>query len=285
MNGGRPVRVLLALLIGWTVLREAEVGPLRPLMHGPLFGKLAYWIVIVGASLLTLWRAHSRARARGAGVGPHRHRLAAVGLRRRLLDARPRRQRRHPRAVGLRRRLPGLLPARVRGPVPAAALAGRGGAEDAVGRRADRRARRRRHERRGRPAGRPAHGRRQRARRRHQPRLPDRRPHPPGRRGRRLRAARLARRSHLGAAGPGHRALLDRRLLLPRHRRQRDLRLSEPVGWRLDLVPRALLGRRLAARDAARWPSRTAGRCASPPSRSPSPASAWASSSSPPWAR
>ena len=47
---------------------------------------------------------------------------------------------------------------------------------------------------------------------------------------------------------PGHRALLDRRLLLPRHRRQRDLRLSEPVGRRLDLVPRALLGRRLAAR-------------------------------------
>ncbi len=36
---------------------------------------------------------------------------------------------------------------------------------------------------------------------------------------------------------------------------------------------------------AARWPSRTAGRCASPPSRSPSPASAWASSSSPRWAR
>ncbi|HEX6695174.1 MAG TPA: hypothetical protein VF080_00205, partial [Solirubrobacteraceae bacterium] len=59
MNGGRPVRVLLALLIGWTVLREAEVGPLRPLMHGPLFGKLAYWIVIIGASLLTLWRAYS----------------------------------------------------------------------------------------------------------------------------------------------------------------------------------------------------------------------------------
>jgi two-component system cell cycle response regulator len=59
MNGGRPVRALLALLIGWTVLREAEVGPLRPLMHGPLFGKLAYWIVIVGASLLTLWRAQT----------------------------------------------------------------------------------------------------------------------------------------------------------------------------------------------------------------------------------
>ena len=65
---------------------------------------------------------------------------------------------------------------------------------------------------------------------------------------RRLRAARLARRSHVGAAGPGHRALLDRRLLLPGHRRQRDLRLPEPVGRRLDLVPGALLGRRLAAR-------------------------------------
>jgi two-component system cell cycle response regulator len=53
------VRVLLALLIGWTLLREAEVGPLRSLMHGPAFGKLAYWIVIVGASLLTLYRARS----------------------------------------------------------------------------------------------------------------------------------------------------------------------------------------------------------------------------------
>jgi hypothetical protein len=29
MNGGKPVRLLLALLVGWTVLREAEVGPLR----------------------------------------------------------------------------------------------------------------------------------------------------------------------------------------------------------------------------------------------------------------
>jgi two-component system, cell cycle response regulator len=57
MSGGKPVRALLALLIGWTVLREAEVGPLRSLMHGPAFGKLAYWIVIVGASLLTLVRA------------------------------------------------------------------------------------------------------------------------------------------------------------------------------------------------------------------------------------
>jgi two-component system, cell cycle response regulator len=59
MNGGRPVRALLALLIGWTVLREAEVGPLRSIMHGPLFAKGAYWTVIIGASLLTLWRAHS----------------------------------------------------------------------------------------------------------------------------------------------------------------------------------------------------------------------------------
>jgi two-component system, cell cycle response regulator len=59
MNGGRPVRALLALLIGWTVLREAEVGPLRSIMHGPLFAKGAYWTVIIGASLLTLWRANS----------------------------------------------------------------------------------------------------------------------------------------------------------------------------------------------------------------------------------
>ena len=59
MNGGKPVRIVLALLVGWTVLREAEVGPLRSLMHGPAFGKLAYWIVIVGASLLTLWRART----------------------------------------------------------------------------------------------------------------------------------------------------------------------------------------------------------------------------------
>jgi two-component system cell cycle response regulator len=69
MNGGRPVRVLLALLIGWTILREAEVGPLRGLMHGPLFGKLAYWIVIVGASLLTLWRANSMRGREGLAWG------------------------------------------------------------------------------------------------------------------------------------------------------------------------------------------------------------------------
>ena len=59
MNGGKPVRLVLALLVGWTVLREAEVGPLRALMHGPGFGKLAYWVVIIGASLLTLWRART----------------------------------------------------------------------------------------------------------------------------------------------------------------------------------------------------------------------------------
>ena len=61
--------MLLALLIGWTVLREAEVGPLRSLMHGPLFGKLAYWIVIVGASLLTLWRAQSLRGREGLAWG------------------------------------------------------------------------------------------------------------------------------------------------------------------------------------------------------------------------
>jgi two-component system, cell cycle response regulator len=59
MNGGRPVRVTLTLLIGWTILREAEVGPLRSVLQGPAFGKVAYWIVIIGASLLTLVRARS----------------------------------------------------------------------------------------------------------------------------------------------------------------------------------------------------------------------------------
>jgi two-component system, cell cycle response regulator len=59
MNGGRPVRVILLALLGWAALREAEVGPLRSALHGPAFGKLAYWIVIVGASLLTLARARS----------------------------------------------------------------------------------------------------------------------------------------------------------------------------------------------------------------------------------
>jgi two-component system cell cycle response regulator len=69
MNGGKPVRALLALLIGWTILREAEVGPLRSVMHGPLFGKLAYWVVIVGASLLTLWRAQSLRGREGLAWG------------------------------------------------------------------------------------------------------------------------------------------------------------------------------------------------------------------------
>src|SRR4029453_12773365 len=59
MNGGRPVRALLALLSGWTILREAEVGPLRSIMHGPLFAKGHYWGGIIGASLLTLWRAQT----------------------------------------------------------------------------------------------------------------------------------------------------------------------------------------------------------------------------------
>jgi two-component system cell cycle response regulator len=59
MNGGRPVRAILVALVGWTVLREAEVGPLRSVLHGPAFGKLAYWIVVIGASVLTLARARS----------------------------------------------------------------------------------------------------------------------------------------------------------------------------------------------------------------------------------
>jgi two-component system cell cycle response regulator len=59
MNGGRPVRVILWALVGWAVLREAEVGPLRSALHGPAFGKLAYWTVVVGASLLTIARGRS----------------------------------------------------------------------------------------------------------------------------------------------------------------------------------------------------------------------------------
>jgi GGDEF domain-containing protein len=59
MSGGKPVRAILVALMGWAVLREAEVGPLRSALHGPAFGKLAYWIVVVGASLLTLARARS----------------------------------------------------------------------------------------------------------------------------------------------------------------------------------------------------------------------------------
>jgi two-component system cell cycle response regulator len=53
------VRAILVALVCWAVMREAEVGPLRAALHGPFFGKLAYWIVIVGASLLTLARAYT----------------------------------------------------------------------------------------------------------------------------------------------------------------------------------------------------------------------------------
>jgi two-component system, cell cycle response regulator len=59
MNGGKPVRAILVALMGWAVVREAEVGPLRSALHGPAFGKLAYWIVVVGASVLTMARARS----------------------------------------------------------------------------------------------------------------------------------------------------------------------------------------------------------------------------------
>jgi diguanylate cyclase (GGDEF)-like protein len=63
------MRGLLAALVGWTILREAEVGPLRAVMHGPLFGKGAYWVVVVGASLVTLYRAHRLRGREGAAWG------------------------------------------------------------------------------------------------------------------------------------------------------------------------------------------------------------------------
>jgi diguanylate cyclase (GGDEF)-like protein len=69
MNGGKPVRAILLALVSWAVLREAEVGPLRSALHGPAFGKLAYWIVIVGASLLTLARARSLRGREGLAWG------------------------------------------------------------------------------------------------------------------------------------------------------------------------------------------------------------------------
>jgi diguanylate cyclase (GGDEF)-like protein len=69
MDGGRPVRAILVALVGWAVVREAEVGPLRSALHGPAFGKLAYWIVIVGASLLTLARARSLRGREGMAWG------------------------------------------------------------------------------------------------------------------------------------------------------------------------------------------------------------------------
>jgi diguanylate cyclase (GGDEF)-like protein len=59
MNGGKPVRAILLALLCWAVAREAEVGPLNAALHGPLFGKVAYWTVVIGASLLTMARARS----------------------------------------------------------------------------------------------------------------------------------------------------------------------------------------------------------------------------------
>ena len=59
MNGGKPVRAILVALLCWAVAREAEVGPLNAALHGPLFGKVAYWTVVIGASLLTMARARS----------------------------------------------------------------------------------------------------------------------------------------------------------------------------------------------------------------------------------
>ena len=69
MEGGRPVRVILALLVGWTIVREAEVAPLRSLLHGPAFGKVAYWTVVVGAALLTLYRARALRGREGLAWG------------------------------------------------------------------------------------------------------------------------------------------------------------------------------------------------------------------------
>ena len=59
MNGGKPVRAILVALFGWALMREVEVGPLRSVLHGPAFGKVAYWAVVIGASLLTMARARS----------------------------------------------------------------------------------------------------------------------------------------------------------------------------------------------------------------------------------
>ncbi len=58
MSGGLP-RLLLVLLGAWTLARELEIGPAHGALAGPLFGKAAYWAVVVGASLLTLWRARA----------------------------------------------------------------------------------------------------------------------------------------------------------------------------------------------------------------------------------
>jgi two-component system cell cycle response regulator len=59
MAGGPALRILLAILAAWTAVRELEVGPLHGLLVGPLFGKVAYWVVIVGASLAVIARSRS----------------------------------------------------------------------------------------------------------------------------------------------------------------------------------------------------------------------------------
>jgi diguanylate cyclase (GGDEF)-like protein len=66
MNGGPLVRAIVALLATWTVLYEAEIGPLHGLLHGPAFGKVGYWIVVITASLLTMARARSVRGREGA---------------------------------------------------------------------------------------------------------------------------------------------------------------------------------------------------------------------------
>ena len=252
MNGGKPVRCVLALLIGWTVLREAEVGPLRALMHGPAFGKLAYSIMIVGASLLTLWRARSIRGREGLAWG-----LIGTGSRGACSNVywtMVLAKRSHSRPVALRRRLPGLLPAPLRRPVPAPARARRRPPPHPVGRRAHRRASPRRAmsaavvfgdapARRRRPAG-----------RRHDLAYPSatcccsRSSSASSR----SRGWRLDRRGPCSAGGIV--ALLGGGLALPGHRRQRDLRYRRLVRRRLD--SRACAFGAAAWRPARRTPSR-----------------------------
>src|SRR6478609_5070368 len=69
MSGGRATRIILATLVAWTVARQLQVGPLHGLLTGPLFGKAAYWTVIVGASVMVLWRARAAHGAERWGWG------------------------------------------------------------------------------------------------------------------------------------------------------------------------------------------------------------------------
>ena len=118
MNGGRPVRVLLALpdRLDASCARRRSV-PLRPLMHGPALRQARLLDRDHRRVAAALWRAHCAARARAAwpgcssALGSLLWALGDVYWTSVLAD-----NARHPRAVARRRRLPGLLPARLRGP-------------------------------------------------------------------------------------------------------------------------------------------------------------------------